>query len=81
MEESQQAIADMEQQIGDLKGEMEAELDEVEAKWDALMGETREVPVMPKKSDVRVGLFGVAWLPHYLVADGNRTLEVPAYAA
>ena len=79
--ESQQAIADMEQQIGDLKGEMEAELDEVEAKWDALMSETREVPVLPKKSDVRVGLFGVAWLPHYLVADGNRTLEVPAYAA
>ena len=33
---------------------------EVEAKWDALMADTREIPVAPRKTDVRVRLFGVA---------------------
>jgi hypothetical protein len=81
IEESEQAIADMQEQLGDLKGEMETALDEVEAKYDALIADTKEVPVAPKKTDVRVGLFGVAWLPHYLVESGGRIIEIPAYAA
>ena len=81
IEESEQAIADMQEQLGDLKGEMEVALDEVEAKYDALIADTKEVPVAPKKTDVRVAMFGVAWVPHYLVESGGRTLEVPAYTA
>src|SRR5690606_4423278 len=80
IDESQQAIADLQEQVGDLKEEMEAALDEVEAKYDALIAETREVPVAPRKTDVRVRLFGVAWLPHYLVESGGRPAEIPAYA-
>ena len=81
IEESEQAIAELQEQLGDLKEEMEAAMAEVEAKWDALMADTREIPVTPRKSDVRVRLFGVAWLPHYLVESGGRSLEIPAYAA
>ena len=81
IEESEQAIADMQEQLGSLKGEMEVALDEVEAKYDALIADTKEVPVAPKKTDVRVGMFGVAWVPHYLVESAGRTLEIPAYAA
>ncbi len=80
IDESQQTIADLQEQVGDLKEEMEAALDEVEAKYDALIAETREVPVAPRKTDVRVRLFGVAWLPHYLVESGGRPAEIPAYA-
>jgi hypothetical protein len=81
IEESEQTIADLQELIGNLQGEMEAELDEVEAKWDELMADTTELPVAPRKSDVRVTLYGVAWLPHYLVESNGRTVEVPAYAA
>jgi hypothetical protein len=80
IEESEQTIADLQEQIGGLQGEMEAELDEVEARWDELMADTTEMPVAPRKSDIRVALFGVAWLPHYLVESNGRTVEVPAYA-
>ena len=79
--ESQQMIADLKDQLGDQQAEMEAALDEIEAKYEALIADTREVPVAPRKTDVRVGLFGVAWMPHYLVEDNGRTLEIPAYAA
>ena len=81
IEESEQAIADMQEQLGSLKGEMEVALDEVEAKYDALIADTKEGPVAPKKTDVRVGMFGVAWVPHYLVESAGRTQEIPAYAA
>ena len=81
IEESEQAIADLQDQLGDLKEEMEKAMGEVEAKYDALIAGTREVPVTPKKTDVRVGLFGVAWVPHYLIESGGRPVEIPAYAA
>lgn len=81
VEESRQAIADLQAQLGDQQAEMEAALDEIEAKYDALIADTQEMPVAPRKTDVRVGLFGVAWMPHYLVENGGRTLEIPAYAA
>jgi len=79
--ESRQTIADLQAQLGDQQAEMEAALDEIEAKYDALIADTREMPVAPKKTDVRVSLFGVAWMPYYLVENNGRTLEIPAYAA
>jgi len=80
IEESQQAIADLQEQLGGLREELEAELDGVEAKWQDLMDDTRELPVTPRKTDVRLPLFGVAWLPHYLVNDAaGRAVELAAY--
>jgi len=80
IEESQQAIADLQEQLGGLREELEAELDGVEAKWQDLMDDTRELPVAPRKTDVRLPLFGVAWLPHYLVNDAaGRAVELAAY--
>ena len=80
IEESEQAIAALQEQLGSLKEEMEAELDEVEAKWEAIMAETKEMPIAPRKTDVRVALFGVAWQPCYLATDASgRTVDLPAY--
>jgi hypothetical protein len=80
IEESEQAIADLQEQLGALRDEMEAELDAVEAKWQDLMDDSRELPVAPRKTDVRLPLFGVAWLPHYLATDAaGRAIELAAY--
>ncbi len=82
VEESEQAIAELQEQLGELREEMEAELDAVEAKWEALMADTTELTVAPRKTDVRLPLFGVAWLPHYRVSDdAGRVVELPAYGA
>ncbi len=80
IEESEKAIVDLQEQVGDLKEEMEAILDEVEAKWQALLDDTKEVTVAPRKTDVRLPLFGVAWLPTYQVVDANgRVVQLAAY--
>ncbi|HEY1407943.1 MAG TPA: DUF87 domain-containing protein [Promineifilum sp.] len=81
VEESREAIAELQEQMGELESELEGELDQVEAKWNELLAETKEVPVSPRKTDVRVRMFGVAWVPHYLVLSDGREVEVPGYSA
>ncbi len=79
VKESESAIEDFKKQIDSLQEEIEVALNEVREKYDGLIAETNEIPVAPKKTDVRVVMFGVAWVPHYLAESGGRQVEVPAY--
>lgn len=81
VKESQRAIEEFKGQIDDLQDEVEKALDEVREKYDALIADTKEISVVPKKTDVRVTLFGVAWVPHYLASSGGRPVEMPAWSA
>ena len=38
-----------------------------------------EVPLSPTKSDIFSDVFGVAWMPYYLVKNGDQTTEIPAF--
>jgi hypothetical protein len=38
-----------------------------------------EIELAPLKKDVLVDLFGVAWLPFYVVETGGGIKELPAY--
>jgi hypothetical protein len=38
-----------------------------------------EITVNPKKTDVFVKLFGVAWMPYYSVQAGGAVIELPAF--
>jgi hypothetical protein len=81
IEESELAIAEFKEQIAALTEERQVELDAVRVKWDEVVANVSEVPVAPRKSDVRVTLFGVAWYPYYLANDSSgRAIEVPAFA-
>jgi hypothetical protein len=40
---------------------------------------TSEIPILPKKTDVYVSVFGVAWMPYYQVKAGDQMIEVPAF--
>lgn len=79
VEESEEAIAEFKKEIDELKAEMEEALAEVHEKWDEIAVQKTLIPVSPYKKDINVDLFGVAWLPHYLVAVNGRLREIPAY--
>jgi len=38
-----------------------------------------EIPLTPTKSDIFTDVFGVAWLPYYLVKTGGQIQEIPAF--
>jgi hypothetical protein len=44
-----------------------------------MVNEITEVTITPKKTDVFVNLFGVAWMPHYIIETETETIELPAF--
>jgi hypothetical protein len=77
--ESVDSIAEFQQQLAQLEQTRQQALDEAGSKWGEVVNNITEIPVLPKKTDIYVNLFGVAWLPYYLVKAGEQTLEIPAF--
>jgi hypothetical protein len=79
VDESQKTIAEYERQIAELKKRREVIVSEVNDKWGHVVNDITEVSVKPKKTDVFVKLFGVVWMPYYVVNNGSETVELPAF--
>ncbi len=79
VEESKDAIEEYESQIEDLKEEMEQTVQEISDRWGDVVSDVEEISVRPTKTNIFVELFGVAWMPHYLVESGGQTIELPAF--
>ncbi|HMS00743.1 MAG TPA: DUF87 domain-containing protein [Anaerolineales bacterium] len=77
--ESEEAIQQFKNDIDDLQRQREQIAAEITERWGRAASETTEVTVNPKKTDVYVNLFGVAWMPYYLVNSGGGLLELPAF--
>jgi hypothetical protein len=81
VEESVDAIKQFQQQIADSEKRREETIAEINDRWGRVVNEITEVTIAPKKTDVFVKLFGVAWLPYYVVKAGTDTIELPAFGA
>ena len=79
VEESVDAIAQYKQQIADLQKQREDLVTQVNSKWGDVVNDITEVTVNPKKTDIFVKLFGVAWMPYYSVQTGGTLIELPAF--
>jgi hypothetical protein len=81
VEESLDSIDEFKRQLVEMQRRREEVIAELNDKWGQVVGNTSEVTVAPKKTDVFVSLFGVAWMPHYIVRTNTGTLELPAFGA
>jgi len=81
VEESIDAIEQFKQQIADAEKRREETIAEINDRWGGVVNEITEVTIAPKKTDVFVKLFGVAWMPYYIVTSGAETFELPAFGA
>ena len=79
VEESHDAISHFKQQIGDLEKRREEIIAEINDRWGRAVNEITEVTITPKKTDVFVNSFGVAWMPHYIIQTDTETMELPAF--
>jgi hypothetical protein len=80
VEESEEAIKEFQKELEALAKEQAAAVDAIEEKWDAVAKEVSEIKVTPYKKDTLVNLFGVAWMPYFVVADEGRLVEMPAFS-
>jgi hypothetical protein len=81
IEESEDAIEQMELEITALQEEMELAVDEVEEKWEELAGQVDEISVTPYKKDILVEVFGVAWMPYHRVDVSGKVVELPGFSS
>ncbi len=79
VEESVQAIADFQRQLEELEDELAAELDELDDHWIEAASEIDELVKTPKKKDIYIDLFGVAWFPHWQVEQAGEMRELPEF--
>ena len=81
VEESKDTIKQLNQDLLDLQKRREEVIAEINDRWGSVVNEITEVTIAPKKTDVLVNLFGVAWMPYYVVKAGEETFELPAFGA
>ncbi|MBI5963375.1 MAG: DUF853 family protein [Chloroflexi bacterium] len=79
--ESEEAIAQYKKELNALMREREDMTTEINNRWGSVVNEISEVSIKPKKTDIYVNLFGVAWKPYYIVQSGDETFELPAFGA
>ncbi len=79
IKESEEVIDGLEDQIEELEAEAKAEVEELTDKWNALIDEVEEVEVRPRRTDVRLNLFALAWVPRWEVMVGEQALSMPAF--
>ena len=79
VEESVDAIALYKQQIAEAEKRREELVAEINNKWGEVVNDITEITVNPKKTDVFVNLFGVAWMPYYNVQAGGAVIELAAF--
>jgi hypothetical protein len=81
VKESEDAIAQYKKEIAALQREREEIATEINNSWGSVVNEISEVSIKPKKTDIYVNLFGVAWKPYYIVQSGDENIELPAFGA
>lgn len=82
VEESLEALADLEQQLEELRAQWQQQASAITDRWAETLEQIEEIQIRPRRTDVTVEFCGPAWVPIWrvLLEDG-RTLELPAYRA
>ena len=79
IKESEEAIEEMEEEIEELEEEARREVEEITERWQTYLEEVEEEEVRPRRTDVQVNVFALAWLPLWEVEVAGQTLTVPAF--
>jgi hypothetical protein len=63
IQESQDTIEGLKQKLNELQKELDSELQAARAKWIAAQDAIEELKLVPRKSDIHIDAFGIAWRP------------------
>ncbi len=81
VEESVEALRVYRTQLASLQEELQRMTEEINARWGEAVNDITQIPLAPKKTNIFVTLFGIAWLPYYLVPTGEPLpLELAAFS-
>jgi hypothetical protein len=79
VQESLDVIADYKKQLAELQAERTRITENVNASWGDVVNRINEITLNPKKTDIYVNIFGVAWTPYYIVEASGQQMELSAF--
>ncbi|MGD2207055.1 MAG: ATP-binding protein [Anaerolineae bacterium] len=79
IEESEAIIEELTEDIEEIEEEAKRELEELADKWSELIDDWEEEKVTPRRADVRIDIFALAWVPRWELMIGDQTLSLPAF--
>ena len=65
--ESETGIKQLQRAIDDMLEDQEEALEETRARWADVALQVEESALRPKRSDIRLEVFGLAWVPHWIL--------------
>jgi hypothetical protein len=75
IDESLEAIEDLEIQIDDLLADLEHEKLEIQSRWSGAADDLETIQIRPTKSDIHVEAWGVVWAPYWDIVFEDRGTE------
>jgi hypothetical protein len=78
--ESNEVLRETEQDIQTLQARFERELANINEKWNQIANQIEEFRITPYKKDIHPDLFGVGWMPMYVVEAEGQLVTVPAWS-
>ena len=70
---AEENVSVLEQQLGDLEAEFKAETERLAERMDPAREQLERTALRPKKTNIAVNLFGLAWVPAWRDASGQLT--------
>ncbi len=67
--------------LNSLQNEMDLTIAQIEREWSEKASEIEEISLTPLKKDIFVELFGVAWVPYYIVEMDGRRQSICAFSS
>ncbi len=79
VEESVKAVSDYKTQLIDLERERDLLVEQINSMWGDTVNQNEEINITPKKTDIFIKAFGLAWMPFYVIESESGTMELPAF--
>ncbi len=80
---AEEQIEAVQQEMQTLQEALKQETDAIVAQWDAALEKVEEVSITPRRTDVEMTLFVLAWMPHWQIAyksgSVTQTATIAAY--
>jgi hypothetical protein len=81
LEEQKLDVEQVKRELDALEEEMKKAVADLENAWAEKVNDITEIPLSPFKKDIYSEIFGIAWLPYYIVKEGDQSHEIIAFNA
>jgi hypothetical protein len=81
VEDSAATITELETQINAFQAERLAALKALDEKWGAAGQDVQDLRLTPKRTDILVDIFGLAWLPYWQIDADGQPVEITTFLA